>query len=170
MPTPPATITLTPASAPGAPGTITLSGLWPGFLLSGVTGTGAASINGNYTLLGTEGVGGERTFAHANGLSTVEDVGGGSWEISLSGVGQFSSNADAEFPWIVDGWTATDAATGAPEFIQLEVAPGTVALSAASGPGAPSTITRSAGSAPGAPSTITLSAASQPSAPGVISL
>jgi hypothetical protein len=117
-----------------APVTVNMAaftGPWPGFTISGVTGTGAASINGNYALLGAAGEAGERTFAHVNGLCVVQDAGGGLWDILLNAVAEFAVVVEADWPWLVAAWSAENLATGTPAFARWEVPPGTVEQSGA---------------------------------------
>lgn len=113
-----------------APDTIDLGssggGLWPAFTLSGVTGTGAASINGDYFLSPVVSAG-LREYIREGGGASVVQFTAEVWDIFLGEVVQFTAD-DAVFPWLAASWDIEDAATGTPAFTRILAAPGTLDL------------------------------------------
>lgn len=100
---------------PAAPVTVDVSllaGPWPGMQISGITGTGAAALNGYY-----------RQATNTDGVWEYHNVSGNgskvwafelpTWSVELTGSNsQFEGDGDA--PWLVASWSAVGFATGTP--------------------------------------------------------
>lgn len=100
---------------PDAPVTVdvsTLAGPWPGITISGITGTGAAALNGNYRLAPIADGVWEYFHVSGNG-SSVREFEDTTWRIELTGSDiQFEGEGVA--PWAVVSWSIEGAATGTP--------------------------------------------------------
>lgn len=180
MPTPPGIINLTPASPPGAPGTIDLN-IPVGYIISGVTSP--LAMNGTVYEAGE--VDGKMSYSTDGALSapvsgdwvsiTWTDAGSGFWGIALTedGVaylsGGFISTSDTATPDLAT-FTPQGTATGTLLLTSTGPgSPGVIPNSPAGAPGAPATISKTPATPPGAPSTITNNPApSNPSPPGIV--
>lgn len=105
-----------------------VSGLWPAFVISGVTGTGAASLNGQYNrvpdfLFGTDTVIG-RWVAASGAVVYLKDEITEEWGLDLSAVEQFAGFGAT--PWEVASWSDTGPASGSPVFTRALAPPVTV--------------------------------------------
>jgi len=116
---------------PDPPDTIgmsSFSGPWPAFVISGVTGTGAAQVNTTYYYSGSPAFYG---YTADNG-SQVSYVGDGAFEINDLTDIRFEGEGTG-WPWEAE-WTPVNGAGGTLAFVRALAAPNTITLEGADSP------------------------------------
>jgi hypothetical protein len=106
-----------------APNTIDLDAAvrWGSFVLSGVTGTGASSVNGRY-----DWDSGSGAFVHESSAANFQEPDDGEWLLE-NGSDLFEGTG--EWPWLVESWTALESMGGTLAFARATPPPATVDLS-----------------------------------------
>ena len=105
-----------------APDTISLasiSGPWPAIALSGITGTGAADMNGTHFMTPSAG----QEYRAATGARIyTDDFEAGAWYIAHS-LNSDQFEGTGPWPWLVTSWSPVGAATGAPAMVRALAPP-----------------------------------------------